>query len=245
MVLLLMLSFAGCEDDSAAEGKLEARQFLLDSAEGFEPVADSTVYLSFDGGQISVSAGCNSQGGDYAVSDGRLVVDGLGSTLRACSPGLSEQDTWLNAFITSLPRLELSGDRLTLTGDEATLVLLDREVKDPDRPLLNTSWTINALITGDAVSGFGPGTTSAAKVLFGDDGEVHIDTGCNSGKGRYAVSGNKITLMEIPYTEKGCSTPNAEAHIQQVLRAGTLSFTIEADTLTLEHGDFGVMAKGP
>jgi heat shock protein HslJ len=239
--VLTLCLVTGCS--GAATRELEDRHFVLDSAQGFEPVPGTEVHLVFDGNQVSVSGGCNSQGGEFDVRAGRLVLGGLSSTLIGCAPALSQQDDWLASFLTSKPRLDLDGDELTLTGSDATLVFLDREQADPDRALAGRLWSVESFIEGDAVS-FGP-MAEAPSVQFDEDGEVLIDTTCNTGRGRYSVRGNRLTLSGVEYTEEGCDVAALEAKVQAVLRDGTLSFEIEASLLTLMHGDVGLMARAP
>lgn len=235
----------GCDDSGTSTPALEGRVFLFESAEGFEPVADTTVRLSFEDDVLSFSADCNGHSGAYELHDGRLMIAGLASTAIGCGAALLAQDMWLAEFFSSSPLLELDGDRLTLTGAQATLVFLDRETADPDRPLAGTPWTIDTFIDHGAASNLP--LASEPTLLFGDDGNVQIDTGCNTGSGRYAVAGSQLTLTDVAYTERACSgtSASAEAHIQAVMRAGVLSFEIEAARLTLERNDLGVSANGP
>lgn len=240
---IVACAVAGCVGDGDAPARLEGREFLLESAEGFEPVAGTTVQLSFDDGRLGFHAGCNSHSGDFELRDGRLIVVALSSTDIGCDLERGAQDHWLATFFTSSPRVLLDGDRLTLANDEATLVFLDREVADPDRPLAGTLWSIDTLVTADAASNvpLSPPPT----VLFNEDGTLQVDTTCNTSGGHYAVSGNTLTLSDIAYTEAGCNAPTIEAHIQSVIGNGTLAFTIEAARLTLQRGDLGLGASVP
>src|SRR5262249_3091604 len=133
-----------CSD--GAPGALDGRVFLLQSSQGFQPVPDTQLSVSFDDGEIFVSAGCNSQGGPFRLRGGRLELEGLGTTDIGCIQALAAQDDWLAHFLTSKPQLTLHGDQLTLESGVATLVLLDREVADPDRPLAGPAWTIDSFI---------------------------------------------------------------------------------------------------
>jgi heat shock protein HslJ len=243
-VICVLASYfvGGCGERSVTK-ELEDRHFVLDSADGFEPVAGTMVHLVFDGSQVSISGGCNGQAGEFEVRSGRLVVGGLSSTLIVCVPALSEQDDWLATFLTSRPRLELRGAELTLIGADATLTFLDREQADPDRPLTGRLWSVDSFIEGDAVSR-GP-LTAAPSVQFEENGQVRVDTTCNTGGGQYSVRGDRLTLTGMAYTEEGCAAASLEAKVQAVLRDGTLSFEIEASRLTLMHGNVGLSARAP
>jgi heat shock protein HslJ len=55
-------------------------------------------------------------------------------TMMACEPSaLMDQETWLDAVLTSKPTVAVDGDTLTITADGATVTLVDKEVADPDR----------------------------------------------------------------------------------------------------------------
>ena len=91
-------------------------------------------------------------------------------TEMGCDPALHDQDEWLSQFLGSDPQIALDGDELTLTSGGVTITLLDREVADPDLPLVGTTWTVTSIISGDAVSTVPDG--AEATFEFADDGTV-------------------------------------------------------------------------
>jgi len=239
----LFLLAIGCGDEDGDD--LDGRTFLLQSAQGFQPVAGSTVRLSFMKDQLGFSAGCNSFSGAYRVENDQLVVASLGGTERGCEPPLQHQDEVLVAFMTSSPRLTLEGNTLTLSSSATTLVFLDREVADPDLPLVETHWSVDTLIKDGAASNLP--LASDPTILFRQDGSLQVDTTCNTGSGRYQVAANQLTLTNVTYTEKACSgaSASADSAVQEVLRDGTLTFSIEAHRLTLLRGNVGLSAIAP
>lgn len=244
--LLATLWFlGGCDENDSADAALEQRSFLLESAEGFEPLAGTTVSVGFRNGEFGFSAGCNGHGGTFSLRDERLVVTAFQSTTRGCDAALHAQDEWLAGFLTSSPSLKLEGERLTLRGAAATLVFLDREVADPDRPLVGTLWTVDTIVQGDfATSSVLP--APAPSILFREDGTLQVDTTCNTGSGRYSVAGDQLTLTPVSYTLRACSgASDVDDQVQVLLREGTLTFEIEATRLTLRRGDSGLSARGP
>ncbi|HKP55284.1 MAG TPA: META domain-containing protein [Polyangiales bacterium] len=238
---LVLCWAASCGDDAASES-LDGRTFLLDSSKGFEPVENTTVRLRFHDGQLSLQADCNTHAGEYAVRDGVLIFENVGSTEIGCEPALQKQDEQLVEFLTSEPQLDLDDERLTLTQAKIELVFLDREVADPDRPLVGTLWAVDTLIDGDSASNLP--LTKEPTIQFDDDDKLHVDTTCNTGSGRYQVDGARITLEDVSYTEVACSgaSGSVETHIQAVLRDGTLMFEIDAARLRLERGSKGLGA---
>lgn len=250
LVLLLLGSglTLGCASSaSTPAAQLAGREFLLDSADGFTAVTGTTVRVSFDdreeGPSFALHAGCNHHSGTYRWEAGRFELSSLASTEIGCETALVAQDAWLVAFFTSSPTMSLDGDRLTFVSDSITLVFLDREVADPDRPLTGRTWTIDTFILGGAASNLP--VSDAPTVTFGDDGTVDVFSGCNSGSGTYEQSGDRLTLSPIPYTERGCpdaAATQAESQVQAVLTEGEVDLEIEANRLTLTRDGRGLSA---
>ena len=97
-------------------------------------VPGSSLRLSFEGGTIGASAGCNSMSGSATWGDGTLVVDGktLASTEMGCDQALMDQDAWFADQLTSKPTLTQDGDTLTLTNAKTGIVMSDQKVAMPD-----------------------------------------------------------------------------------------------------------------
>jgi heat shock protein HslJ len=241
---------SGCtgKDDTstgagAAGGEPLSGEYLLDGVDGYVPVAGTTIRIEFSGNEVRFSGGCNSYDGSFSVQGGVLVVTRVGSTGMGCAPELHLQDDWLEGFLTSRPALQLDGDTLILTGEEATLVFLDREVADPDRPLTGRLWTIHSLRDGDAVSSIPMG--AVATVTFHDDRTVDIESGCNSGSGSYEATDVELTFGLISYTRVACpdgGSASLESHVQGVFGSGKASYEIDAARLRVDRDSVGISA---
>jgi heat shock protein HslJ len=171
------------------------------------------------------------------------VPDDMATTEMACDPPvLMDQDSWLASFLSSRPAVSLDGDTLTLSGADVTMTLLDREVADPDRRLEGTKWVVEGLVSADAVSSV-PTDVRAPSLRF-EDGQVTVDTGCNSGSGEYTVAGDEITFGPLATTRMACEDPVAavEAHVLGVLQ-DTVAYDIEANVLTITNGDQGLVLR--
>ncbi|OGO53394.1 MAG: hypothetical protein A2V84_05700 [Chloroflexi bacterium RBG_16_70_13] len=179
-------------------------------------------------------------GGPYRIDGGRLVVDQLATTEMACDPALMEQDRWV-ADLLDGATIALDGDTLTLTKGMTRLTFLDREVADPDRPLLGTRWVVDGLVARDAVSSVPAGVVAA---LTFADGWVEVEAGCNTGGGAIQVTESTIDFGPIGLTKMACEPPRmaVEQALTTVL-SGSVRYTIEAAILTLDAGGVGLMLR--
>jgi len=219
---------------------LDGRTFLSIDAAGRTLVPGSQVRLSFADGGVSAQAGCNTMGGSYALVGDRLVAGQLATTEMACAPALMDQDRWLAGLLAGAT-ITIEGDTLTLAAESGGLVLLDREVAAPDRPLGGTRWVVEGLVSGDAVASVPAGVTAA--LTFGD-GRVAVESGCNTGGGGYATDGASLTFEPIALTMMACEDPAMEVEraVLTVL-AGSVTYEIEADILRLDTGAFGLVLR--
>lgn len=244
LALVSVLAACGVVPGVGAMASLDGRAFLSTAVTvsgADRPLVDGTqIRLSFTDGQIGASAGCNIFGGSYRLSDNRLLISGGAMTEMGCDDARSAQDEWLFAFLGSGPTVALSGNELTLSSTDTVINLLDTEVADPDRPLVGTTWTVTGLITGDAVSSI-PDDVQAT-LLLTDDGRVEVHSGCNSGGGSYAASGDTITFSEMFTTEMACggARDQVEAAVLAVLGADSVTYAIDASGMTLMAGDIGL-----
>jgi heat shock protein HslJ len=243
-LLLLVACTAAPGPTPSLTERLDGRAFLSTSVtEGGGPrdlVPGTRIRISFSAGNLGARAGCNALGGAFRLDGGRLVVDSLSTTDMGCDQPLMDQDTWLARFLTAGPALVLAGNDLTLAGGGTTIVLLDRRIADPDRPLVGTVWRVEALMAGQATESLP--SDAPARLTFGADGRLAIETGCNTGEAAFVVDGGSISITGIGLTKKACPGPHAEQEtaIVSVLRADRLAVTIEASSLILSAGERGL-----
>lgn len=233
----------GSGDGPGAPGArtgLDGRTFLSTAIDGRVLVGGSQVRLTFQGGSVSASAGCNSMSGPYALDGASLVARSLATTEMGCDPALMAQDAWL-ADLLSGSTIALDGDTLTLARGGVRVTLVDRVVADPDRPLIGTRWILDGIASAGAVSSVPVGVTAA--VTF-SDGRVDVDAGCNSGGGAVKVSGARIDFGPIGLTKMACEAPAmaVERAVVAVL-AGTATYAIEAGRLTVTNGAGGLIFR--
>jgi heat shock protein HslJ len=172
------------------------------------------------------------------------VVDNLFTTEMGCDQPRHEQDEWLATFLGSQPQVRLVGNDLTLEGGGTVLRLLDREVAEPDLTLVGPTWTVESLITGDAVSTVPAG--ASATFAFKADGTVDVSPGCNRGSGTWRLEGTGLAIENVGLTKMACDGPQGqlEAFVLQVIEAGTLTATIDASVLTIQGPGGGLQLRG-
>ena len=244
---LLTLILAACATEGGGTA-LEGTTFLSTGVteDGQDrPLVDGTrIRIGFNDGQLSANAGCNIFGGSYRLEGDRLIVEGGSMTEMGCDEERSAQDEWLFGLLGSQPTLSRDGDELVLTADDTVITLVDEEVAEPDVPLVGTTWTVESLITGDAVSSVPAGAVSTFE--FSEGGEVAVNTGCNQGGGRFTVDGDRLAFVDVAVTEMACDGPGGEleAAVLPILGADGLTFAIDSNTLTLMAGNQGLILRG-
>ncbi len=253
MVALLAVTaagLAGCANRSAdvdsggaagvgSGGEPRGRTFVSSSVtENGKPRTmpdGTTITLDFtDDGRLIASAGCNTMQGPVRFSAGTLGVSDLAMTAMGCEPSRQEQDSWLSAFLSAAPTVRLDDTTLTLTSKDTEIVLLDREVAQPDVALEGPTWVVHTLLSTDIASSM-PADAAPATLVFAA-GAVEVSTGCNAGSGTYEVNGKTLTFGEIVLTRKAC--PPQVMQVEQAITTvldGDTAFEIDSDRLDIKH----------
>lgn len=247
---LALAVLAGCGDEPStvrsgqSPDDLRGRTFIstevTERDRSRELVDDSVVRLEFTAdGRLIANAGCNTGQGDVRLDDGKLVVEGYGTTEMGCPGGLNEQDAWLADFIAARPSWRLSGDELTLSAEETRITMRDRAVVQPDLPLEGTTWTLESFVDGS-----GPDASvrhSAAMEqawLRLADGRAEAHGGCNGMGGDAEIAetdaGYTVTFGPLIGTKMACRPEimTVENQLASVL-TGKVTATIDANMLTL------------
>ena len=220
------------------EAALNGRTFVSESVEGWQLVAGTEVRLRFRDQELSASAGCNSIDATFSIADNTLSIPGYGMTGIGCDGPRHAQDAWLADFLRAKPKLELVEPRLKMTTSAARMTLLDREVASPDRPLVGTQWRSDGF--GDGASVSGPGSPNVT-AYFDSSGTVSIETGCQTGTGKYFVDGSKMSFEGFSYDGVACGDPNMQRSHDQVLLVldgGAVGFEIEELRLAIHRGKY-------
>jgi heat shock protein HslJ len=211
-----------------------------------QPLAGGTsLRLTFStDDMLAAHAGCNHFGARYRIEGGVLGITEGVMTEMACDPPLMEQDAWIFAFLGSQPRIRLDGDELELEEGDTLITLLDREVADPDLPLVGPVWTVSAIMDGDAVTSVPEDVR--ATLVFTEAGLVMVTTGCNSGQGGVEIRETTILFGDIALTRMACegSAGEMEEAMLTVLSADVVRYEVDASVLDLSIAGFGLQLTG-
>jgi heat shock protein HslJ len=97
-------------------GQLADKRFASTHVDGRTLVAGTALQIHFSAQRLGASAGCNTLSSGYIIDGGRLLVHpNMAQSLVGCAPALVKQDRWLTRFLANGPKIELHGERLTLT----------------------------------------------------------------------------------------------------------------------------------
>lgn len=249
-LLLTVVLISGCNPVGAPTMTLEGRTFLSSAVTqgGVDrPLVPGTqVRLQIQDGNVGASAGCNSIGGTYRIDGDRFVFEGGSMTEMGCDEPRDEQDDWLAEFLGSRPAVTFDGDDIALAAGDTVIRLTDREVVDPDRPLVGPLWTVTSIRTGDMMMAMADG--AAATLRFTGDGGAELATGCNQGSAVVGdAGGGALRFSQIALTKRACIDVGAdmEQAMLAVLRAESVSWSIDAGNLTLNAGDRGLVLSTP
>jgi len=252
LLLALVFATAACGRErlpqagsaEPSDGEPWGRTFLSTAVtENGQPkplVAGTRITLNFvaDGHRLGAQAGCNQMGGPASFQGGRLVVNDMATTEMGCDPPRHAQDEWLAGFLTSRPQWSLDGPTLTLDNGTARVVLDDREVANPDRPLRGTKWVVDTIIEGESASSVPAG--AEAYMVFGDDNHFSGNAGCNGMGGDSVIheDTSTITFSGVLTTKMACQEDRMRLE-RAVLATldGDVAYQVDAEVLRLDGPD--------
>lgn len=202
MVILLcvvwLFALAGCRGSSADL----AGEWFLQELNGAQPVPGTNVTMQFEPESVGGSAGCNSYGGQYVVRGQGIEFSEMAMTLMACmDEAVNQQEA---DFFTALSRVsgwEVSGDTLTLTGEE-TIVVFSRGGAEADTPL--GSWRL-VQVNGAPANP----VTEFILVFEAQDaanlGALNGWSGCATYTGTYKAEPGSLAFTELTMTAMSCT----------------------------------------
>ncbi len=181
-------------------------------------------------GRLALQVDCNRGTGTYTVDGPQLTVEPGATTLIACGPG--SQDRVFLQDLRNVGTYAFNGANLVLDlkADAGTMVFSAQ----PRTSLVDSAWRVQSYNNGrGGVVSVLPDVQLTA--LFGVDGAVSGNAGCNGYRGPYTVVGDRITFGSIVSTRRAClSEPltQQETAFLAALSAST-TYTLLGDRLTL------------
>jgi heat shock protein HslJ len=181
-------------------------------------------------GRAVIQADCNTGSAGYTVDGASLTLQPAAVTLVGCPPG--SQDSVFLRDLSQVATFVFDGHLLVLNlrFDSGNMIF------SPVTPasLTGGTWRVTGVNNGrEAVVSVLPETQLTA--VFGDDGRVSGDTGCNMYSGSYMVSGPNISFGPMITTRRACLSEAANTQEQAFLTAlaATTTFEVQGDRLTL------------
>jgi heat shock protein HslJ len=199
-------------------------------------VPGTRIRLDFrDGGALAFNAGCNQLGGTISLDGGIVTMNSYGGTEMGCDPASQAQDEWLGELLKHRPTWKLEGDTLTLTRGSTTLVLQDRRIVEPDLPLAGTKWTVDGVVSGEAVEHFSQLPPAYFTI---EGGRITGSTGCNKFEGSVTYTDGNLSVGTLTVTARECvgDVGRLEKAVLPVV-GGQSSYSIDYNRLELRSPD--------
>lgn len=196
------------EAEMTLEGILWVLQGYV-NAQGnlLNPLPGTQLFIRFEDGAVSGSAGCNSFNGTYELS-GRFITFGpLATTMMACEEAVMDQEATFLTNLQNAATYSVNLERL-LFVDEAGATLLNFEIGSTET-ILDQTWVAGFIGDGDGgLTPVIPGTEITA--VFASDGTLTGSAGCNQYNTTYEASVDSISITgPIATTRKLCSEPES------------------------------------
>jgi heat shock protein HslJ len=236
IIAILAAAFlSACASPSGNATPLPGTKWELVNLNGVAPVEGSSLTLFFSNDdKAGGNAGCNTYGGTYKVNGSNLTFSEMMSTMMACEPPLMDQEQAYLKALGDTKTYESSAERLTLkdgSGNELAVFA----VYQPSA--LIGSWQALAINNGkQAVVSVMIGTSVTA--IFGADGTLTGNDGCNNYNGTYTLDDDKITIGPLATTRMACeqaTMDQEQAYLNALAKAAT--FTLGKDSLELRDVD--------
>ena len=217
-------------------GSLIGSEWLLQAygpADAETPVlAGSLISLNFtEDEQISGSAGCNTYGGAYSLSDGLLSFIDVFFTERACmEEGIMAQEASYLAAILSATGYELQGEQLLISYGDADERL--RFVRAFD--LVGTEWELLSLDEENPAL-----ADSGITLSFEEGNRASGHGGCNSFSATYSALGTQLSISPVASTKMACLDEGLSAQESAFFAAleAATRFEVQDGQLIVHYAD--------
>ncbi len=187
-------------------------------------------------GTISGTGSCN---GYNAAIGPNFVIGPIASTLRACEPAVSQQETTYFSWLETAQGFSRVGDQLLIPTANGVLTFNSTPILDQANLLRNVTWYLVSYETLTPVAGANP------TAFFDANGTaVSGTTGCNQYTGAYnAGQGNTLAISDIASTLAACETDQLtqQQDAFQRLMISAVSYAVNGSALQIRTVDGGTM----
>ncbi len=240
LLFLLVIStsailMSACATPAGNAPALPGTKWELVTLNGAAPVVGTSVTLFFgEDGQAAGNASCNTYGGSYKTAGSNLTFEQMMSTMMACEPAIMEQEQAYLKVVGETKSYEVTGGNLTLKDASGNALA----VFAPFQPAsLVGEWQAIAINNGNqAVVSVVNGTTVTA--IFGADGTLTGNDGCNTYNSTFTTDGDKITIGPVATTRMACEQEVMDqetAYLNALAKAAT--YILGKDSLELRDAD--------
>lgn len=210
---------------------------------GAPAIAGSEATMLLAGGAVTGTTGCNRYNGSYTLSGTDGIKFGpLASTMMACVGPVMVQEQAFNAALTATTAYSLSGEVLTFK-DAAGKELATFKPR-VSTSLSGSTWVATGINNGrQAVQSVVTGTEVTA--VFGADGILSGNAGCNTYSAAYTVDGSNMTIKAPASTRMFCAEPagvmeQEAAYLAALAQVAT--YRIDGNRLELRAADGALQA---
>lgn len=124
-LIVFLFTLTSCAIFPDTRSALEGTDWKLVSIGAIKPDPNRSPTLTFSGGRVTGSAGCNYFQGEYSSSRQKLEITDLAMTLIACpdEPGVMELEQEYFTALQGARSYELSGNRLSISTQDGTTLI--------------------------------------------------------------------------------------------------------------------------
>ena len=220
---------------------LDGTAWVLAALPGRALVKGSSVTLSFEGGRVSGSDGCNRYTSPYSADGAKLRIEpNAAATLMACAQDLTDQAAAFRAALTKTATFRVESEKLTLLSSDGPVAAV---FAAQNQSLTGTTWRVTGLNNGrQGVVSVLDG--SSLTMEFAADGKLTGSAGCNRFHASYTHEGAKMSISAAAATRRTCVKPEGVMEQEhQLLKALETVSTARAEGDRLElHAADGALA---
>jgi heat shock protein HslJ len=168
-------------------------------------LADVEVTVEFGtDGRLAGSGGCNRYNGAYEAKDGTIKVGQIATTMMACDPTVMDQERAYLQALQAAATYKIDGDELEIFDAKGARQVT--YVAKAPLTLTGKTWEMSGYNNGKG--GFqSPLAEPVVTAVFGDDGIVSGNGGCNNYSGPYEAKDGTIKAGPLVSTMMACEQP--------------------------------------